>query len=124
MKEKQNKNIGNLPGYTELVHDWENLQNKMTQGFTSREDWYAWMIELHAVSLNKVPEKINRLFMSYEFFESMYSQLTGKDEKNKIARQLLLGRIIKMAVPEAFGMYSSRAQEVQENQHHYMEVEE
>lgn len=108
----QNKNIGNLPGYTELVHDWQNLQKKMTDGFTSREDWYDWMIQLHAVSLNKVPENINRLFMSYEFFETMYTQLTGKDEKNRIARELLLGSLIKRSVPEAFGMYATRAQEI------------
>ncbi len=108
----QNKNIGNLPGYTELVHDWQNLQKKMTDGFTSREDWYDWMIQLHAVSLNKVPENINRLFMSYEFFETMFNQLTGKDEKNRIARELLLGSLIKRSVPEAFGMYATRAQEI------------
>ena len=120
----QNKNIGNLPGYTELVHDWQNLQKKMTDGFTSREDWYDWMIQLHAVSLNKVPENINRLFMSYEFFETMFNQLTGKDEKNRIARELLLGSLIKRSVPEAFGMYATRAQEIEKNEHHYVEVEE
>ena len=120
----ENKNIGNLPGYTELVHDWQNLQRKMTDGFTSREDWYDWMIQLHAVSLNKVPENINRLFMSYEFFETMFNQLTGKDEKNRIARELLLGSLIKRSVPEAFGMYATRAQEIEKNEHHYVEVEE
>ena len=123
MKEKND--IGNLPGYSKLGKDWKDkIISTVAKGFRTREDYYSFIVDLQGVSLGRVPENINHLLMSEDFYQAMYHQLTGTSEANIEARKLLIRRIIEKTVPDTFQFFSSRAQEVQNNGHNYVEAEE
>ena len=119
--EKKNE-IGNLPGYSELIEEWLETSKQVKTGFRSKFEYIQWLMRCQGISLGHIPDGKLSFLASNDFFEACRNQLLRPE--NSRFRENLFKAIIQISYSDALRFYSTRAQEIQKNEHNYVEEEE
>jgi len=119
--EKKNE-IGNLPGYSELINEWSETSKQVKTGFRSKFEYIQWLMKCQGISLGRIPDDKLSFLSSNDFFEACKNQLLKPE--NMTFRENLFKAIMKFSYSDALRFYSTRAQEIQKNEHNYVEEEE
>ncbi len=121
---EKKSDIANLPGYSELVRDWQRLTDHARAGFASREDYADWIVELEGVSMGRAPQELISFLLSSAFIEAAWHQLSGTESENEHFRIRLLLAAMKRSLGETFQFFSAKAVEQAKSEHRYEREEQ
>ena len=98
-----------------------NLINRLIAGFKGKKDFLEWKQQLIHSSFGHEEAVSEIIFFTKRDFEDMY---IGTDGSKTYFREAVADYIIQHIFPVPQRFFSSRAQEIEKNEHHYVEVEE